>query len=263
MNRTQFHISKMDCPSEENMIRMKLNGLPISKMEFDIAARSLAVYHEGEANTIANALEELKLGSTLVGSEAFTGSVTSTDESDQRHLLWTILIINASIFILESISGFIAQSMGLVADSLDMLADAIVYALSLYAVGKAAEKKKNVARISGYFQFTLAIFGLVEVIRRFIGSEEAPSYSTMVIVSLLALLANSISLYLMHRSKNREAHMQASLIFTSNDVIVNVGVIIAGGLVYMSGSALPDLIIGAIVFLLVSRGAYRILKLSA
>lgn len=263
MNRTQFHISKMDCPSEENMIRMKLNGLPISKMEFDIAARSLAVYHEGEAHTIAKVLEELKLGSTLVGSEVFTGSVTSTDESDQRHLLWTILIINASFFILESISGLIAQSMGLVADSLDMLADAIVYALSLYAVGKAAEKKKNVARISGYFQFALAIFGLVEVIRRFIGSEEAPSYSTMVIVSLLALLANSISLYLMHRSKNREAHMQASLIFTSNDVIVNVGVIIAGGLVYKSGSALPDLIIGAIVFLLVSRGAYRILKLSA
>ena len=58
-----------------------------------------------------------------------------------------------------------------------------------------------------------------------------------------------------------EAHMKASMIFTSNDVIINTGVIVAGVLVLLTQSKYPDLIIGAIVFLIVVRGAFRILKL--
>ncbi|HAS57040.1 MAG TPA: cation transporter, partial [Algoriphagus sp.] len=59
-----------------------------------------------------------------------------------------------------------------------------------------------------------------------------------------------------------EAHMQASMIFTSNDVIINSGVILAGLLVYWFNSKLPDLIIGSVVFALVLQGASRILKLA-
>jgi Co/Zn/Cd efflux system component len=46
------------------------------------------------------------------------------------------------------------------------------------------------------------------------------------------------------------------------DVIVNLGVIVAGVIVYLTASMLPDLIVGTIVFVLVGRGAYRILQLS-
>ena len=56
--------------------------------------------------------------------------------------------------------------------------------------------------------------------------------------------------------------MKASMIFTSNDVIINTGVIIAGLLVYWLNSNKPDLIIGTIVFVLVIQGALRILNLS-
>ena len=53
------------------------------------------------------------------------------------------------------------------------------------------------------------------------------------------------------------------MIFTSNDVIINIGVILAGGLVYLLNSNKPDLIIGTIVFVMVIRGAARILKISS
>ena len=56
--------------------------------------------------------------------------------------------------------------------------------------------------------------------------------------------------------------MQASMIFTSNDLIINLGVIIAGLLVNWLNSSKPDLIIGTIVFVLVIQGALRILKLT-
>ncbi len=55
--------------------------------------------------------------------------------------------------------------------------------------------------------------------------------------------------------------MQASMIFTSNDIIINTGVIVAGLLVHWTHSNLPDLLIGLIVFLLVMRGARSILQL--
>ena len=56
--------------------------------------------------------------------------------------------------------------------------------------------------------------------------------------------------------------MKASMIFTSNDVIVNIGVMLAGGLVYLTNSKYPDLIVGTIVFVIVGQGAYKIFSLS-
>jgi Co/Zn/Cd efflux system component len=84
----------------------------------------------------------------------------------------------------------------------------------------------------------------------------------MVMVALLALVGNAACLFLLQKSRSKEAHMQASMIFTSNDVIVNIGVIVAAGLVYLTNSQYPDLIIGVIVFLIVGKGSLNILKLS-
>jgi Co/Zn/Cd efflux system component len=64
------------------------------------------------------------------------------------------------------------------------------------------------------------------------------------------------------KSKSNEAHMRASMIFTSNDIIINLGVILAGVLVLWFNSSLPDLIVGSAVFILVMVGASRILKLA-
>lgn len=252
----------MDCPSEENMIRMKLDGLSFRKLDFDIPNRNLYVYHEGDPLPISHALSELNLGSSLSNTEEGFEAPTETDSAKEKKLLWTVLIINFGFFLIEMATGFFSRSMGLVADSLDMLADAIVYGLSLYAVGHAAAKKKRVAKISGYFQMALAVFGFVEVIRRFLGFEVVPEFRTMIIISFLALIGNAVCLVLLQKSKSEEAHMKASMIFTSNDVIVNVGVILAGVLVYLTNSKYPDLIVGTIVFFLVAKGSVRILKLA-
>ena len=159
-------------------------------------------------------------------------------------------------------TGLISKSMGLVADSLDMLADSFVYGISLFAVGGSIVKKKKIANLAGYFQILLALIGFAEVLRRFFGNEKLPDFSTMIIVSILALIANGICLYLLQKSKSKkEAHMKASMIFTSNDIIINTGVIIAALLVNWLNSSTPDLIIGTIVFIIVIQGAIRILKI--
>jgi Co/Zn/Cd efflux system component len=253
----------MDCPSEENMIRMKLDGLQvIKKLEFDIEKRNLTVFHSEEDKEILTRLESLNLGAKFIHSKSIDENEVEIESSNvQSKLLWSVLIINFGFFVIEMSTGLISKSMGLVADSLDMLADSFVYGLSLWAVGSTVTRKKKVARLSGYFQLTLALLGLIEVIRRFIGFEGMPDFRLMIIVSILALVANSVCLYLLQKSKSKEAHMKASMIFTSNDVIINSGVILAGILVLVTNSKYPDLVVGAIVFLIVVKGALRILKL--
>ncbi len=253
----------MDCPSEENLIRMKLDGIEsIANLDFDISNRKLTVFHRGEIDQIEKYIAELNLGGKRISSE-HTSQTDFVENKSQKKLLWSVLVINFSFFIIEMSTGLFSKSMGLVADSLDMLADSFVYGISLFAVGGTVIKKKKIAKLAGYFQIALAIIGFVEVLRRFIGDEQLPDFSTMIIISIFALIANGICLYILHQSKSKEeAHMKASMIFTSNDVIINLGVIIAGIMVNLLSSNKPDLIIGTIVFALVIQGAFRILKLS-
>lgn len=252
----------MDCPSEEQMIRMKLDTLSnIKHLDFNIAERTLEVIHTDNQDEIFNKLDSLNFDTQLIDTNEIDSFEESNDKVDTK-LLWQVLSINFFFFILETAYAYISKSMSLLADGLDMLADTLIYSLALYVVGKSISKKKNIARLSGYLQLLLAILGILEIIRRYMSNSLPPEYMSMIVISFFALLGNAACLYLLHKSKSKEAHMQASMIFTSNDVIVNIGVIAAGILVFYSNSLIPDLIIGSIVFIMVARGAKKILELS-
>ena len=184
------------------------------------------------------------------------------NKTHERQIFIAVFIINFCFFLVEIVAGWLGHSMGLVADSLDMLADAIIFGVTIFIIGKAPIYKKRIAKVSGYFQFALAFLGLVEVVRRFLSDTKTPDYKTMIFISLFALAGNALSLYMIKKAKSKDQiHIKAGTIFLSNDVIINFGVIIAGILVLITQSKFPDLIIGTIVFVIVARGAYRILKL--
>ncbi|MBK6831163.1 MAG: cation transporter [Flavobacteriales bacterium] len=176
---------------------------------------------------------------------------------DRRTLLW-VFAINAGFFVAESIAGWLASSMGLVADGLDMLADAFVYGLSLAAIGKAAAQTERGAS-AATCNWPWRCSASPKWCAARCTPTDAPAPITMAVVSLFALAGNLACLFLLR--KDGEAHMQASWIFTSNDAKVNVGVMLAAGLVALTGTRWPDLAIGMLVFTLVVRGALRILRL--
>ena len=177
----------------------------------------------------------------------------------QKKTLVTLLCINGAMFFTELVLGWIAQSTGLIADSLDMLADAMVYGLSLYAVGKGIKQKASAASVSGYLQIILGVGVLFEVGRRLtFGSE--PQSTLIVTVGFIALLANVLCLLLISKHKNSGIHMRASWIFSTNDVIANLGVITSGILVGVLGNSFPDLVIGCVISVIVIRGGVTILN---
>jgi Co/Zn/Cd efflux system component len=253
----------MDCPPEEQMIRMKLADFPVvKKLDFDLEKRTLSIIHEGGLEELRTALDSLGFGSVLKETAEFKGEIIADNDAFDKKLLWAVLVINFSFFLIEISFGLLFRSMGLVADSLDQLSDAFVYGLSLYAISGTLLVKKRVARVSGVFQLVLATMGFLEVFRRFIGAEEMPDPVVMIVVSIFALMANAASLIILNKTRSKEVHIKSSIIFTSNDVLANIGVIIAGVLVMVLQSKIPDLVIGAVVFAFVLRGAIKIWKLS-
>ncbi len=261
MIKTSYHISKMDCPSEESLIRIKLEGISeIIDLQFDLDNRILNVFHSKENPEIEKRIRSLKLGCDIKSKSNENIKITTNDKYNKK-LLWLVLGINLGFFFIESIFGLVSKSMGLVADSLDMLADAVVYGLSIWAVGSVISKKQKVAKISGYFQISLALLGFIEIIRRILFENITPNYLTMIWISAFALIGNATSMFILSKTNSKDANIMASKIFTSNDVIINLGVILAGFLVMITQSLIPDLVIGTLVFIIVVRGAIKILKI--
>ena len=262
MTVSRFRVQAMDCSAEEQLVRMRLAEVDgINEIAVDLAERQVTVDHCVDSAVIDGALQSLDLATTHLDDDS-EGAIASVDPRREHRALLIALIINAAFFVGELTIGLISRSMGLLADALDMGADASVYAISLAAVGRAAARKKQLARVSGYLQAGLASIGLLEVLRRFIAAEELPNTTSMIIVSLAALAGNLVTLVILQRVKSDEAHFQASWIFTANDIKVNGLVIIAAVLVTITDSAAPDLIAGAFIFAIVANGARRILRLS-
>ena len=176
----------------------------------------------------------------------------------EQQTLMALLTINGVMFVAEVIVGWIAESTALLADSLDMLADATVYGIALYAASRSGGTQRTAARVSGVLQIALGLGVLVEVIRRAVFGSE-PTSHLMIGAGTVALAANLVCLRLIAKHRDGGAHMRASWIFSKNDVIANTGVIVAGLLVMVSGSRVPDLVVGSIVVMVVVRGGVQIL----
>jgi len=256
----------MDCPSEEQMIRMALGSLSIRSMDFDIPNRKIVICHDEDPNTVLDNLVPLGYGAKIDSSHVLDQSqvesipISSYEKTQERKVLIWLLALNGLMFFIELIAGWMAQSAGLIADALDMFADAAVYGVALYAVGKAAGHKLTAAKLAGIVELFLA-FGAIwrTGYQIYVGAQ--PEANTMIWISIMALAVNVTCLFLISKRKNDGVHMRASYIFSANDVLANLGVIVAGILVTWFTSPIPDWIIGLLIGFLVLSGAIRILRL--
>src|SRR5699024_2968635 len=199
MRKSTFKITQMDCSSEEQLIRMKLEDIGnIQSLDFDIPNRTLIVYHKEWISEIYNGLKSLNLNSSFETTKKVI-DIPSSNKKQEKKILWWVLGINAVFFIIEMTAGWLVNSMGLIADSLDMLADASVYGLSLFAVGSTVGRQKKVAKISGYLQMGLASLGFLDVLRRFVGAGETPWFRGLIIIASVARVANLVTLWLLRK----------------------------------------------------------------
>lgn len=175
----------------------------------------------------------------------------------QSSTLKIVLAINVAMFAGGIGAGIYAGSSALLSDSLDNLGDAVTYGLSLYAVYRSSRAKAQVAFFKGGLILLAALIVLGQVIYKLI-VPTVPIFEVMGVVSLLALVGNSICLYLLTRHRTDDVNMSSVWECSRNDIASNISVFLAAGAVWFTLSGWPDIIIALALVVLFLRSALRV-----
>ncbi|MFN3226275.1 MAG: cation transporter [Hyphomicrobiales bacterium] len=175
-----------------------------------------------------------------------------------KRILWVVIAINATMFIVEMSAGKLAGSQALQADALDFLGDALTYGLSLAVIGMSLKTRAVAALLKGMSLLLMGlwVFGSTVYQVFILGVPEA---QIMGLIGLLALAANLASVFLLLRYKDGDANVRSVWLCSRNDAIGNVAVMVASVAVWFTLSAWPDLIVAAIMAGLFLRSAQLIL----
>ena len=178
-----------------------------------------------------------------------------------KRALWIVIAINAVMFAVEMAAGALAGSQALKADALDFLGDTITYTLSLYVIGRSVRARASAALFKG---LGLALMGLwvfgSTVWQVFVLDQ--PNAPVMGAVGFLALAANLASVFVLMAYRDGDANVRSVWVCSRNDAIGNVAVIGAAGLVALTGSAWPDLMVAALMAGLFLWSAAQIIRLA-
>lgn len=176
----------------------------------------------------------------------------------QSKVLWIILVINAVMFVVEFIGGIKAASLSLTGDSLDMLGDALVYGCSLYVIQKGKKAQARSAILKGGIMFLTAIAVFARATYQLF-AQTVPTVQLMSEIGILALVANLICFLLLIRHRNDNINMSSVWLCSRNDIIANTSVLITAGLVFLTGSFLPDFILGLLLTVVFAQSAGKVL----
>ena len=185
------------------------------------------------------------------------GSIDALREK-QRGTLQIVLGINAAMFLVIVGAALYSHSTALLADSFDNLGDALTYGLSLYVVSRSNRAKAKAALFKGLLIFLAAIVVLSQVIYR-LYTPSTPIFEVMGAFSLLGLAANSVCLYLLWKHRNEDINMSSVWECSRNDIASNLSVFVAAGVIWLTGTGWPDIVVALGLALLLLRSAYRII----
>lgn len=181
--------------------------------------------------------------------------------TNHRRVLWIVLAINAAMFFVEGGAGLLAHSTSLLADALDMLGDALVYGLSLFLLAHSARQQAGAALAKGGFMLLFGLGVLGEAGYKAL-YPVMPGIETMGIVGGMALVANLACFLLLYRHRGDNLNMSSTWLCSRNDLLANVGVLLAAGGSYLLTSRWPDIFVGTIIAGLFLYSAVGVLRQS-
>ena len=176
-----------------------------------------------------------------------------------RLILWVILLINLTMFIVEAVFGLSSGSQSLLADSLDFFADTANYAISLYVLSKVISIRSKASLIKGYSMGLLGVGVLISTIYKVFFST-IPQAEVIGAVGVLALIANVLSAFLLYKYRKGDSNRASVWICSRNDAIANIAVIFAGIGVWATNTKWPDLAVALIIATLAISGSLRIIR---
>lgn len=176
-----------------------------------------------------------------------------------RRALWIVVLLNVGYGILEIIGGFVADSQALKADALDFLGDGSITFIGLVAIGWSLRLRACSALIQGIFLGAMGIAILAYTIYR-TQVLQTPEAGLMGIFGIIALLVNIIAAVVLLPHRKGDANVRAVWLFSRNDALGNILVVVAAGFVFLTDSSWPDLIAAGIIAIIFLQSSRSIIK---
>lgn len=174
-----------------------------------------------------------------------------------KRALLAVIAINATMFVVEMWAGLTSGSQALKADALDFAGDTATYTLSLLVIGASIRTRAITSLIKSASLAAIALAILITTLLRFMEGG-APEAQTMSLIALLALAANVASVFILLKWRDGDSNVRSVWLCSRNDAIGNVAVILAGILVAVTASPLPDLIVALLLAGIFLRSSFAI-----
>ena len=171
-------------------------------------------------------------------------------ETNLRRVLRIVALLNIGYFVVEFTVALAIGSVSLFADSIDFLEDASVNLLILVALGWSGVRR---ARVGMALAGLLLVPGLATLWTAW-SKFNLPLPPEPVSLSLAgsgALAINLTCAFLLARYRTHQGSLtRAAFLSARNDVLANIGIVLAGLLTAYSRTVWPDLLVGLAIALM-------------
>lgn len=271
VNTVRYQVAGMDCPSCAEKIERAARAIPgVEEVKVSIASQVMMLHVQTPAAIPAVERAVTSIGYKLdrLGPSAGFAHRSHADDDDlpadlshltpsYKHALWTVVMLNLGYGLVEMTGGFVSSSQALKADALDFLGDGSITFLGLLAIGWSLTWRARAALIQGLFLGALGVGILITAGYRVLVVTQ-PQAELMGLFGLIALAINVTAALVLMRHRQGDANVRAVWLFSRNDAIGNVAVVIAAGLVAWTGTRWPDLIVAAVMAALFLQSAWSI-----
>jgi Co/Zn/Cd efflux system component/copper chaperone CopZ len=260
----RYRVTGMDCPSCAAKIEAATRGVGgVQDVKVSIASQvmTLAVSNEGRLPDVESAVRGIGYDLARIGGPAADGDGPPPTHVTPayRRALWIVVLLNAGFGVAEMIGGFVAGSQALKADALDFLGDGSITFLGLLAIGWSLAWRARAALLQGIFLALLGAGVLANTMYRLM-VVQVPEPGLMGVLGLIALAINVAAALVLIPHRSGDSNVRAVWLFSRNDAIGNLVVVLAAGLVAWTEAAWPDLVTAGIIAALFLHSSWSIIR---
>jgi Co/Zn/Cd efflux system component/copper chaperone CopZ len=277
MKEVRYHVTGMDCSSCAAKVEKAARGVAgVQDVKVSIASQIMTLEVDDPAARLP-AVESAVTGlgyqlDRVKAPKAVSGEHDHDEDGDDdripdlshvtpayKRALWIVVLLNVGYGVIEIGGSILSGSQALQADSLDFLGDGLISFLGLIAVGWGLAARAKAALIQGIFLAVLG-FGVVgsTIYRVFV--EHEPQTLLMGSFALVAFVVNVLAAVVLIPHRKGDANMRAVWLFSRNDAIGNLAVVLAAVMVWALNSPWPDLIVAFAVAGLFLQSAWSIIR---
>lgn len=184
--------------------------------------------------------------------------------------LLIVLGVTGTVFFAELIGGLITGSVALLADAMHMLSDAaglIIAVVAIFIGRRAATVQATfgyrrvevvAALVNAVTVLGISIWIVVEAFQRLHQPVEIMA-GPMMIIAVIGLLANAISAWVLNRQRDHSVNVQGAFLHVLADMLGSVAVLVAGGVIIVTGWQYADVIASLVIAALVLPRAWQLM----